>query len=76
MPGVTIGKQSIIAAGSIVTKSVAPGTVVAGNPAKFICTIDEYYEKNKKYNIHTNNKNNNEKKKILLSMSNEKFLKK
>lgn len=36
LPGVTIGKNSIIGAGSIVTKDVKPYTVVAGNPAKLI----------------------------------------
>ncbi|WP_409202314.1 CatB-related O-acetyltransferase [Suttonella sp. R2A3] len=33
MPGVTIGEGAIIASGAIVTKDVAPYTVVAGNPA-------------------------------------------
>ena len=36
LKGVTIGEGAIIAAGSIVTKSVAPYTMVAGVPAKFI----------------------------------------
>ena len=35
LPGVTIGKAAIIAAGSVVTHNVAPGTMVAGVPAKF-----------------------------------------
>jgi chloramphenicol O-acetyltransferase type B len=34
MPGVTIGEGAIIASGAIVTKDVAPYTIVAGNPAK------------------------------------------
>ena len=34
--GVTIGENSIIAAGSIVTKSIPPNVIVAGNPAKII----------------------------------------
>lgn len=33
MPGVTIGEGALVAAGSIVTKSVPAGVVVAGNPA-------------------------------------------
>ncbi len=36
MSGVTIGKGAIVAAGSVVTKNVAPFSVVGGNPAKFI----------------------------------------
>ena len=40
LPGVTIGDNSIIGAGSIVTKDVPPNVIVAGNPAKFIKNID------------------------------------
>ncbi|MDU6482017.1 MAG: acyltransferase [Paeniclostridium sordellii] len=36
LPGVRIGKGSIIAAGSVVTKNVKPYSIVAGNPAKII----------------------------------------
>lgn len=36
LPGVTIGKNSVVGAGSIVTKSVPDRVVVAGNPAKVI----------------------------------------
>lgn len=36
MPGVTIGEQAIVAGGAIVTKDVAPNSVVAGTPAKLI----------------------------------------
>lgn len=36
MGGVNISQGSIIAAGSVVTKDVAPFTIVGGNPAKFI----------------------------------------
>lgn len=36
LPGVTVGKGAIIAAGSVVTKDVKPGTIVAGTPAKEI----------------------------------------
>ena len=36
LEGVTIGDNAIVGAGSVVTKSVAPNTIVAGNPARFI----------------------------------------
>ena len=39
--GVTIGEYSMVAAGSVVTKDVAPYTLVAGNPARFVSRIDE-----------------------------------
>jgi maltose O-acetyltransferase len=45
MPGVTIGKNSIIAAGSVVTKSFPANSIVAGNPAKIISTLEEFKEK-------------------------------
>lgn len=45
MPGVIIGENSVIGAGSVVTSNVAPNTVVAGNPAKKICSLQDYKEK-------------------------------
>jgi UDP-2-acetamido-3-amino-2,3-dideoxy-glucuronate N-acetyltransferase len=39
LPGLTIGEMSIVGAGSVVTKDVAPYTVVAGNPAKLLRTL-------------------------------------
>jgi len=40
MPGVTIGKHSVVAAGSVVTKDVPPDVIVAGVPAKIIRKLD------------------------------------
>ncbi len=34
--GITVGEGAIVGAGSVVTKNVAPNTIVAGNPAKLI----------------------------------------
>lgn len=39
LKGVTIGEGAIVAAGAVVTKNVAPYTIVAGNPAQPIRTL-------------------------------------
>ena len=75
MAGVTIGEGALVAAGSIVTKSVAPRTVVAGNPARYICTVDEYIEKNLKYNVNTKGMSAEEKREYLLALSDDSFIK-
>ena len=48
LPNVTIGDNVVIGANSTVTKDIPSNSVYAGNPAKFICTIDEYIETNKR----------------------------
>jgi carbonic anhydrase/acetyltransferase-like protein (isoleucine patch superfamily) len=45
LPGVTIGPDSIVGAGSVVTRDVPPKSVAAGNPARVLCTLDEYIAK-------------------------------
>ena len=45
LPNVKIGPNVVIAAGSVVTKDVPEGVVVAGVPAKVIGTFEEYVEK-------------------------------
>jgi acetyltransferase-like isoleucine patch superfamily enzyme len=40
LPGVTLGKGAIVAAGSVVTASVPPMTVVQGNPAKRVARCE------------------------------------
>ena len=45
MPGVSIGPNAVVAAGSIVTKDVPPNSVVGGNPARVIGDFDKLFEK-------------------------------
>lgn len=45
LPGVVIGKEALVGAGSVVTKDVPDRTVVVGNPARRVGTVDEILEK-------------------------------
>ena len=45
LPNIRIGNNVVIGAGSVVTKDVPDNSVVAGNPAKVICSFDEYLNK-------------------------------
>lgn len=43
LKGVEIGDNCIIGAGSIVSKSIPANSVAVGQPAKVVCTLDEFY---------------------------------
>ena len=47
--GVTVGKNSVVAMGAVVTKDVPPDTVVVGIPAKIKYSREEYDKKKKKW---------------------------
>jgi acetyltransferase-like isoleucine patch superfamily enzyme len=40
--GVTVGERAIVGAGAVVTKSVPPDTIVAGNPARILGSIADH----------------------------------
>lgn len=65
LPGVSIGPNSIVGAGSVVNKDVPPDTVVAGVPARPICSLDEYIEKYKSKSIPIEGKNRDDLRKEL-----------
>lgn len=76
MPGVTIDDHVLVAAGSVVTKSIPSGVVVAGNPARIICDIEDYRKRNNTYNVHTKGIIYSEKKILIDSLPDEAFIKK
>lgn len=55
LPGVSIGDNSVIGAGSIVTRNIPPNVVAVGNPCKVLRPIDEndkkFYYKDKKIEL-------------------------
>ena len=76
MPGVTIDNNVLVASGSVVTKSVPAGVVVAGNPARIICTMEEYLARNIQNNVGSKGLTHEEKKYFLLGLDESKFIKK
>jgi len=42
--GITIGENAVVGAGSVVTRDVPPGTIVAGNPARFLRKTESHTE--------------------------------
>lgn len=71
LPGVTIGDNVVIAAGSVITKNIESNSVVGGNPARKIRTIEEYRKKSWKNADFIKNYNNVEKKKYLINKFNK-----
>ena len=66
LPGVTIGDNTIIGAGSVVNRDIPANSVAVGVPCKVICSLDEYKEKHKDDFLYMVNLPRTEKKKYLL----------
>lgn len=66
MPGVKIGDNCIIGMRALVTKNIPSNSVVAGMPAKVICTLEEYHKKNKENILNTTHMTKEEKKEFLI----------
>lgn len=52
LPGVTIGPNALVSAGSVVNKDVPPNSCVAGVPARVYARFDEYLERNQQQIEH------------------------
>lgn len=65
LPGVTIGDNCVIGAGSVVTRDVPSETVAAGVPARVICSLTEYREKVRAKAVHMRSLPRGEKRKWL-----------
>jgi acetyltransferase-like isoleucine patch superfamily enzyme len=65
LPGTIIDNNVIVGAGSLVRGVLKENSVYAGVPAKYICSIDEYIEKNSNQFIQTKNLEKNDKYKFI-----------
>lgn len=68
LPGVKIGDNVIIGAGSVVNRDVPSNSVAAGVPCKVICDIEKYKEKHKDDFLYMVNLPYEEKKKFLTEL--------
>jgi maltose O-acetyltransferase len=80
LPGVEIGPRVIIGSGSVIVKDIPPNSVAAGNPARVICSMDDYLTKQKNklkssptfdFSIYDDSVITSEKKKEMLDKLNE-----
>lgn len=76
MPGVTIENDVIVGAGSVVTKSIPAGWIVAGNPAKKVGDVEDFKRRMKKYNFKTKGLSFEDKKNIIESKTEDLFIQK
>lgn len=47
LPGVEVGPRTLVGSNSVIARSLPPDTVCAGNPAKVICSLEEYLERHR-----------------------------
>lgn len=76
MPGVTIGDDFIIGAGSIVTKSVESGKIAAGNPARIVGETKDFVTRISSQNVNSKKMNYNQKRIFLESLNDDQFVRK
>lgn len=73
MPGVRIGNDVIVGAGTIVTKSVPDGVVVAGSPAKIVGYTKDFVQNSLENSFPTYKLSKEEKIKYLKNLTDDKF---
>lgn len=74
LPGVYLPDNTIVAAGSVVTKSIKESNmIIGGNPSRIIGNINDYYKKNKQYAFNCSNLKKEERKKLIIN-NNDKLI--
>ncbi|WP_242927538.1 acyltransferase [Pontibacter vulgaris] len=76
MPGVSIGDNVVIGAGTIVTRSIENNCVVVGNPGRVVGEVKDLKRKLSKFNTGTKMMGYVEKRNYLLALQDKQFMKK
>lgn len=77
LPNVTIGSNVVIGAGSVINKDVPDNVVVAGNPGRIICSIDDFIKRNRElfssvphFDTHWSKKSQEQRNEIIKALEN------
>lgn len=77
LPNVAIGNNVVVGAGSVVIHDIPDNVVVVGNPARIICTIDEFKRKNEElfrnvphFDTHWSKKSQGQKDEMIKALQN------
>lgn len=68
LPGVTIGENSVVGCGAVVTRDVMPNTVVGGVPAREIESLAQYAQKARERVVQTKHLSAEEKREYLMNL--------
>jgi len=71
LPGVRIGDNVVIGAGSVVTKNIPNNCVAAGIPAKIICSLEDYLDKIRPQTIDSGGMSSDQKREFLINYFNK-----
>lgn len=74
LPGVELGDGCVVGARAVLSRSVPPGKVVAGNPARIVSTTSAYYARMEAYNTRRKGLPADEKRRHLMALPSEAFL--
>ena len=73
---IVIGDWVYIGSGSLIMPGVTIGNHALGNPARIIGNVDDYIKRNMPYNLNSKKLTRSEKRKLLLSLPEERFIRK